>query len=253
MAKTLTYNQGAEGWPSFYSFVPEMMIGMNSYLYSFKGGDLYRHNTNETRNNFYGSQFTSTIKAVVNDEPQTTKTFNTISLQGNSAWDCTVTTNLGSGLINNSYFDLKEGQYYAFIRRNPDQTDLDFRSAQGIGTVTTVDSSTPSATTLTFDFNIDSIASVGDTLYRSTLSGSNNENASTPSEIGDITDISGAVITVNVTGATPANGNYILYFKDSLAESYSPKGYYLEYELENNSTSFVELYGVSVSLHKSFS
>ena len=41
---TLTYSQGAKGWPSFYSFQPEMMIGMNNYFYSFKGGDLYSKN-----------------------------------------------------------------------------------------------------------------------------------------------------------------------------------------------------------------
>jgi len=253
MAKTLTYNGGVEGWPSFYSFIPEMMIGMNSYLYSFKGGDLYRHNTNETRNNFYGSQYTSTITAVVNDESHIAKTFNTISLQSNSPWNCKVTTNLGSGLIDNSWFDLKEGNYYAFIRRNSNQEDLDFRSAQGVGVVTTVDSSTPSATTLTFDFNIDSLISVGDVIYRSTLSGDNDETASTPAEVGSITDVSGSVITVNVTGTTPVDGNFILYLRDSLAESYSPKGYYMEYKLETDETSFAELYGVSVSLHKSFS
>ncbi len=31
---------------------------MNSYFYSFKGGNLYRHNTNPIRNNYYGIQGT---------------------------------------------------------------------------------------------------------------------------------------------------------------------------------------------------
>ena len=43
---TLTYNPDASGmlskeggWPSFYSFMPDYMIGMNNYFYSFKRGN----------------------------------------------------------------------------------------------------------------------------------------------------------------------------------------------------------------------
>ena len=28
---TLTYSAGVEGWPSFYSYVPDWMIGMNNF------------------------------------------------------------------------------------------------------------------------------------------------------------------------------------------------------------------------------
>ena len=54
MAETLTYSPDVKGWPSFYSYIPEWMAGMNNYFYSFKGGNLYRHNTNEIRNQYYG-------------------------------------------------------------------------------------------------------------------------------------------------------------------------------------------------------
>ena len=43
---TLTYSESVQGFPSFYSYIPDMMIGMNNYFYSFKAGELYRHNTN---------------------------------------------------------------------------------------------------------------------------------------------------------------------------------------------------------------
>jgi len=43
---TLTYSEGSKGFPSFYSYNPEYMIGMNNFFYSFKNGQLYRHNTN---------------------------------------------------------------------------------------------------------------------------------------------------------------------------------------------------------------
>ena len=42
--ETLTFDDGVKGWTSFYSYIPDFMIGMNNYFYSFKNGNLYRHN-----------------------------------------------------------------------------------------------------------------------------------------------------------------------------------------------------------------
>jgi hypothetical protein len=242
---TLSYSPSVQGWPSFYSFVPEQMIGMNSYFYSFDGGNLYRHNTNETRNNFYGAQYTSKITAVVNDAPSTVKVFKTISLESNSPWDATITGDLTTGYIDSAWFSLKEGDYFAYIRRNAGDENLSLRSAQGVGQASSVDSSVVTAITIGFDFNIDSIASVGDKAYRVVGGG--------VQFIGDITDITGSVITIDGTSGAgiPVVGNYILYLKNSVAESYGAMGYYMQYELENTSTSFVELFAVGTELFKS--
>ena len=242
---TLSYSPGVKGWPSFYSFVPEQMIGMNSYFYSFDRGNLYRHNANEIRNNFYGVQYTSKITAVVNDAPSTVKVFKTISLESNSAWDATITGDLTSGYIDSTWFSLKEGDYFAHIRRNADDENLSLRSAQGVGQATSVDSSVVTAITIGFDFNIDSIASIGDKAYKVVGGG--------VEFIGDITDITGSVITIDGTSGVslPLVGNYILYLKNSVAESYGAMGYYMQYELENTSTSFVELFAVGTELFKS--
>ena len=78
---TLTYSDGFQGFPSFYSYIPDFMIGMNNYFYTFKRGDIYRHNTNEIRNNFYNSQYNSTITSVFNDQPLENKLFKTINLE----------------------------------------------------------------------------------------------------------------------------------------------------------------------------
>ena len=50
---TVTYSESVKGWPSFYSYFPDFILGMNQYLYTFKGGNLYRHNNNERLNNYY--------------------------------------------------------------------------------------------------------------------------------------------------------------------------------------------------------
>ena len=63
---TLTYSETSSGWPSFYSYYPEYMVGMNNYLYSFSGGNIYQHNTNPVRNNYYGVQGISEITSVFN-------------------------------------------------------------------------------------------------------------------------------------------------------------------------------------------
>ena len=54
-AQTVTYSESVTGWPSFYTFIPEKIVGMNGFLYTFKNGRLYRHNSNKTnRNTYYG-------------------------------------------------------------------------------------------------------------------------------------------------------------------------------------------------------
>jgi hypothetical protein len=242
---TLSYSPSVQGWPSFYSFIPEHMIGMNSYFYSFNEGNLYRHNTNESRNNFYGVQYTSKITAVVNDAPSEVKVFKTISLESNSPWDATITSDLSSGYIDSTWFSLKDGDYFAHIRRTDDDDNFNLRSTQGIGQASTVDAGVITAIEIGFGFNIDSIASVGDKAYQVQGGG--------PAFIGDIVGISGSTITIDGTSGaiTPSVGGYILYVKNNIAESYGASGYYMQYELENTSNNFVELFAVGTELFKS--
>ena len=35
-AQTVTYSESVTGWPSFYTFIPEKIVGMNGFLYTFK-------------------------------------------------------------------------------------------------------------------------------------------------------------------------------------------------------------------------
>lgn len=241
---TLTYSESAGGWASFYSFEPEMMVGMNNYFYSFKGGKLYRHNTGTKRNNFYGEQYTSRITGVINEEPSTVKTFKTISLESNAPWDCTVTSDLGSGYIDSGWFSLKEGDYYAHIRRNDDDGVLEMRSLQGVGSCSDVDSAVASAVVISFNFNLDSMISIGDLMYRYT--------SGNPVLIGTIQGKTNKTLTVNTTeGTIPSVNDFLIYIKNNVAESYGTTGYYMQYELENGSDSFVEIFGIGATLFKS--
>ena len=251
-SKTLTYSSGAKGWPSFYSFIPDCMIGMNNYFYTFKNGSLYRHNTNEVRNNFYAKQFSSSIKSSFNLEPTTVKLFKTIELEGDASWSASISTNLSTGNVNSGFFDNKEGRYHAFIRANTETVDANLRNVGGIGTVTSVESSNTKAVVLTFPTTIDmpGMMSINDTLYK-------NDNGSLK-KLGLITSKTGFTITIDTEpspdfgGSVPSNNDFILYAKNSIAESYGVRGYYMEFELKNNSTSPVELFSVGSSIFRSF-
>lgn len=247
MEYTLSFSEASKGWTSFFSFIPEKMIGMNSYFYTFKNGNLYRHNSNELRNNFYGVQYNSKITSVFNIESGSVKNFKTISLNSDDSWRCEVITDMATGFVDKSYFSLKEGDYFAHIRRYETDVDLAMRSAQGIGGTTAVNSAVPSATVITFPFKIGSIISVGDVAYKN--------NAGALLKLGTITSLSVNSITVNTTvtgGNIPSVSDYILCIKNSTAESYGATGYYMQFELENDNTSRVELFSVGSSIFKSY-
>ena len=112
-AITVSYDEGVEGWPSIYSFLPDFMIGMTGFFYSWNQGKLYRHNTNEVRNNYYGVQYDSTITGVINIEPKTIKLFKTMSYESDDKWECTsLLTDLSAGSMLSSYFVQKEGEWF---------------------------------------------------------------------------------------------------------------------------------------------
>ena len=258
MKYTLTYNKNVEGWTSFFSYHPEMMLGMNGAFYSFKGGELYKHNTNANRNTFYQDWWDelgfpddafepSKVTSVFNKEPLTIKNFKTIATYGNSPWSCSVITDLSTGDIDSSYFVEKEGNWFAYIRSLSGDDNLRLRSAQGVGSVDTVDDPGTATTVLNFTFNIGTIVSIGDLAYKN--------NAGAIEFIGAITGFTNTSITINNTppSANAVNdGDYILYIKNSVAESYGARGYYMQYELENGSTDRVELFSVKSNVFKSY-
>jgi hypothetical protein len=246
---TLTYSEISKGWPSFYSYFPDFIVGMNQYLYTFNGGSLYRHNTGAIRNRYYGIDYYSEITGVFNQEPTTTKVFKTIELQSDSSWSCSVNSNLDNGNITSGDFELKEGSYFSYIRGTG--INLASRSTQGIGYAVSTTGASPGTITLTFNFAMGSIISINDIAIFVTPT-------SAPA-IGPITAISEdrKTLTVNAVDllpigtVVPAN-SYILYTKNAAAESYGMLGYYLQFTLTNSSSQAVELFSIDSDVFKSF-
>ena len=261
---TLTYSQSSKGWPSFYSYIPEVMLGMNNYFYTFNGGNLFQHNKNETRNNYYGVQYNSQITSVFNQNPLENKIFKTINLESDAAWQAVAETDIQqNGFIDDNWFVKKEGAYFAYLRQTGEvpalQGQYAMRSANGIGKSS---SYSVNGTTGTLNFSINplvsigSIISIGDYLYFSVPSYTTislagvvtNIQVDLPNNINRIT------ISTSVTGSAPItiNDAYILFIKNAEAESHGLLGHYCIFTVTNTSTAATELFAVESEVMKSY-
>ena len=82
---TLSFSEKSKGWVSFKSFDQENGISLNNSYYTFSGGNMYQHHTNETRNQFYGNQFDSSVDLLFNQGPGIIKSFSTLNYEGSQA------------------------------------------------------------------------------------------------------------------------------------------------------------------------
>lgn len=261
---TLSYSDNVQGWPSFYTYNPDYMIGMNNFFYTFHQGNLYQHNVNELRNNYYGQQYNSQITSVFNVNPLENKVFKTLNLESDNAWESYLETDIQSnGFMEDGWFEKKEGSWFAYLRQEGKVPALEgqyaMRSANGIGKTSSV-SVNAGTTTLNFSTNplvsIGSIISVGDYVYHS---------------LPQYTVISygGIVTQINVdlrsginqlivsttsdnTVAFPLNDPYIMFIKSSEAESHGLLGHYCLFTITNFNTNKTELFAVESDIMKSY-
>ena len=268
---TLTYSEGSGGFPSFYSFFPDYIIGMNQYLYTFKGGNLFRHNVNPAYNTFYGQKYVSQMTSVFNEQPLENKIFKTLNLESDDAWGATLTTDLqNTGEIDASYYELKEAAWFAFVRNvaptgaNVPETQFELRSLNGIANSNTF-GGVAAAQTIDFDLsiNIGSILSIGDDLYYGDPTQVPNL---TPFYVGVVTEINvdkpnnlnQLVVDSSVIGGTfplPAGPLYFFFIKNPTAESHGVLGHYCEFTLTlplAEATTASELFAVESEVMKSF-
>lgn len=274
-AWTVSYSEDVKGWPSFYSFLPDYMIGMNGFFYTWNGGNLYRHNTNPLRNNYYGVQYTSTITSVFNMDPMTIKLFKTMSYESDDRWECTsLFSDLNTGSMLSTFFEEKEGEWFTYLREDEGTVEWKNRSANGFGVCNNV-SGLPNALVFEFPVNIGSIPTVGDAMYwvvptvfpipagAPTFGGriSAIVRESTTSVAGVVTPASITVDSVGPSpvgaptlpfpGVVPGSGTYITSIKNSVAESHGARGYFLNFTLENTNTNAIELFSVGSDMMKS--
>ena len=270
---TLTYDEGVQGFPSFYTYYPDFMIGMNNYFYTFKGGNLYRHNVNESRNTFYSDYWIqvgtpleafkpSTMQSVFNVSPLENKLFKTLNLEGDDAWAATMDTDIqDSGFIDYDYFEKKEQSWYSFIRNEglgstPSAIpEYSLRSLNGIGQSTTVGIvGTTSTINFAITTQIGSILSVDDYFYFLVAGAPVYAGTVTSINVNLRRGINNIVIDTSSAGTTPipTNTETFLYIKNSVAESHGVMGHYAVFNLTYTKNTKVELFAVESEVMKSF-
>ena len=136
-----TFSEGAKGWVSFKSFIPESSLTLNNTYFTFKNGIIYKHHVDTedsgvqiNANRFYGKDYTSSVTSIFNDAPDTIKTFYTVSYEGSQSKIDAFTNVLFNGdtLNDNEYYnsedvkgwyletintDLQEGSINEFIEK----------------------------------------------------------------------------------------------------------------------------------------
>lgn len=115
---TLAYSTTKGFWLSFYSFNPELYTNLHNRFFSFENGQMYRHNVNDTNNNFYGTQYDSMVELVSRQNPSTVKVYNAIGLEGDSNWDGTISNSSQTTNITAEMFENREGMRYTVIPKD---------------------------------------------------------------------------------------------------------------------------------------
>ena len=121
---TVSFNEGAKGWVSFKSFIPESGVSINNNYYTFKNGSMWKHHVNPIRNDFYGANVGeneySYVELIFNEMPSSVKNFQTINYEGSQARINQFNTVIVDGVqyTDKEYYNLagKSGWYveYAF-------------------------------------------------------------------------------------------------------------------------------------------
>ena len=175
--ETINFKEDVQGWTSFASYIPEQGVSINDEFYTFKNGEIYSHD-NETRNNYYGVQYQSSVKLLFNDMPDQVKTFRTLNYEGSQAkWNqdlndnqyynnvakngwfaSSVETDMQSGFVKE--FVKKEGKWFNYIhgtRTDLSNIDTSEFSVQGIGQLSgsVTGDTTPTQVTITIVENND--------------------------------------------------------------------------------------------------
>lgn len=114
---TLSFDESAKGWVSFFTFRPSQIFSINNKFYTTNSDGIWEHYSNTNRGNFYGTDNQSKVTVSFNAAPSNSKTFNTVAYEGANGWmvDSIVSDQTGADtqpVIDwRSHFDSTSGIY----------------------------------------------------------------------------------------------------------------------------------------------
>ena len=240
VTNTLAYSTTKELWLTRYSFTPELYANVHNRFLSFYNGQIYNHNTNDLRNNFYGNQYNSTATLVSKADPSMIKVFNALSLEGNDTWAATISNTEQTTDITEAMYEEREGMYYSVIPKDITANSTNNTSHKVVlGEVESVGGQTLNQ--ITFTSRVSNLPfSLGDTIY---ILGSDSET----SQGVTVTSILNRK-TIQVSGSyTSGTGVTLMAVSSSAINGDKMRDYYAEITLTNNSTGAVELFAVNTN------
>ena len=239
---TAAYNTKSRKWETRYSFIPERIDSLHSDMYSFSGGKIYKHDSTADRNTFYGAATAeSLVEVVSNIEPSSIKTFESVSIEGNSSWDAVVTTSKQTSTIDDTSFKEKEGFYYSYIH----------------GATSTYGSSITSVTSTSEIFSLGEVSSVsGSTVtFKNALSTSFPIGASaTLYKVGasDLNSLSVTPVSIDAYNKVTFSGSVtavaddlLIIVGNSAVEGDQIRDYYAKIKLTKTSSTPIELFAIN--------
>jgi len=118
---TIAYDMEDKVWNTRYSFKPEAYEHLDNFLYTFKGGAMYRHTESAPalRNKFYGLEYPSSIKLISAFNNSMVKTAEAFSIEGNAPWSFkfSLSGQTARETVTVDNLSLREGMYYASVPR----------------------------------------------------------------------------------------------------------------------------------------
>jgi hypothetical protein len=115
--ETLAFSENILKWSTFYGYEPDYIIENGVDIISFKNGNLYTHNTNNTYNNFYGDQQDSRIEVISKENPRAIKFYKNIEEESTTPWDMIEGKNQvgqSTNLIKEDFETIESHHYAAF-------------------------------------------------------------------------------------------------------------------------------------------
>jgi hypothetical protein len=268
---TAAYDVEENVWNTLYSYRPEAIISVDDALYTFKSGTMYLHSDVYNRATYYGTAAGAVVEVISNQNPSMVKSYEAISLEGNSAWAAAVSNTDQSASILSSDFDERERNFYAYVPR-------DSSANTGTATITSLSGSSEvfvlgavatggiSGFTITFTTPVGDIPfPIGATLYKvvgATLVSLNvtvtaisgNKQITASAAIDGVWNTNSQIWNTNTNIwdiANVSNGDTIVVIGNGAIEGDQMRDYYIKVRLTNSSTSEIELYAVNMVFAKS--
>jgi hypothetical protein len=121
---TISFDETANAFESFYSYHPEMLGSLNLTLFSFKDGAAWKHKS-QVYCNFYNVQYAANITTVFNSNSLDKKTWISVMETGTALWNCPIiytqmnsygSQRQESELINQDFRVLESEYHASFLR-----------------------------------------------------------------------------------------------------------------------------------------